>query len=74
MKNTYVYVVTRAQLFGPENLYKVFASYKEAEKVLRKEFPHMRRDHGNYTNTDYAAFAEDGSYERFIFIHEMQVE
>lgn len=62
-----VYVVTRAEFFKPEIYVTVKASRKEAEKVIRKDYPNARRDEDSYLCKDRAG------HESLMFIHEETV-
>lgn len=67
-----IYVVTRAEMFQPEWVYKAFAGFKIAEDALRKEFPQMRKDSGD---THFSSYKENSSGGNgLLFIHEMPVE
>jgi len=66
-----VYIVTKAVPFGPERLHKAFSTKKDAERAMRKEYPHMKKsnDMGNLSS-----FVTDNSMTQLIFIHEMEIE
>lgn len=63
-----VYVTTYAAPFQPEIFIDVSGSRKAAEKVLRAEFPHMRK-----TENDPNCFLSDKRGAVLLFIHEKEV-
>lgn len=70
-----VYVYTQAELFSPEIYLGVKGSKKEAEKVLRNMFPHMKPDLNNQmsgTNKKYS-YVSDAQNTLLLFIHEEEV-
>lgn len=58
-----VYVVTKAELFQPEVYVTVKATKKEAEKVVRADFPNARKDGDSY-------LCRKGDRESLMFVHE----
>ena len=65
-----VYVVTTAAIFNGEKIQGAYASKKDAEKALRREYPHMRMSDSSGRLTSYAA---DASRKILLFIHELEV-
>lgn len=60
-----VYVVTKSPIFGKEEYVTVKASRKEAEKYMRAEWPHMRKDSAR--DNIYIA---DAKNDLLLYIHE----
>jgi len=64
-----VYVAVKAKPFGEELYVGVAGTYKKAEKLLRNQYPHMRKDAWSTTNCYYA----DNKKEWLLFIKEEEV-
>lgn len=64
-----VYVVTRAKPMGFERYVTVKATKKEAEKVIRAEYPNARKSENHSDMVDFECKNKDGSWE-LMFIHE----
>jgi hypothetical protein len=64
-----VYVVTKAELMGPEHYVTVKASKKEAEKVIRAEYPNARKDSTHPDCDSYSCKDRNGKWS-LMFIHE----
>lgn len=60
-----VYVITKAQPFGEEIYVGITATKKMAEKILRKEYPHMKLCGEVDRGFSYAA---DSSNSLLLFI------
>ena len=57
-----VYVVTKAESMGPELYVTVKATKKEAEKVIRADYPNARKDTIGPNLDSYACKNSDGSW------------
>lgn len=66
-----VFVTTKALLFHPEIFLDVHAKKKDAEKSLRKLFPHMRKSE---ENAEMWLSDADASKAWMLFIHEVEVK
>lgn len=65
-----VYVVTKAQPMMGEHYVTVKAAKKEAEKVIRAEYPNARKEESLWAGYDsYACKNRDGSWT-FMYIRE----
>ncbi len=62
-----VYVATKTKPFEEERYICVAGTYKKAEKLLRSQFPHMRKD--EWATCYYA----DKKKELLLFIHEEEI-
>lgn len=63
-----VYVTTKARPFQLEQYIGVYGSKKAAEKALRAEFPHMRKNIG-----DNISYSSDKNMTWLLFIRESEV-
>ena len=57
-----VYVVTSAEPMGPERYVTVKATKKEAEKVIRADYPNARRDSMGPDLDSYACKVREGHW------------
>ena len=64
-----VYVVTKAVPMGPEHYVTVKASKKDAEKVIRADYPNARKDSLHSGFDSYNCKNRDGSWT-LMFIRE----
>ena len=64
-----VYVVTRAKPMGWERYVTVKATKKEAEKVVRAEYPNARKSEMHSDLVSFECKNKDGTWE-LMFIHE----
>ncbi len=58
-----VYVVTKAEFLKPEVYVTVKATRKEAEKVIRSDYPNARKEGNGY-------LCRKNGHEFLMFIHE----
>ena len=68
-----VYVITRAKIFGAETYVGVKKSLKDAEKYLRKLYPHMRK---TASKAEYhkAAYFTNSNNDTLLFIREEDLD
>lgn len=64
-----VYVVTKARPMMEEHYVTVKATKKEAEKVVRAEYPNARKDSTSHDFDSYACKNRDGSWT-IMFVRE----
>ena len=64
-----VFVATKTKPFEEEQYIGVAGTYKKAEKLLRSQFPHMRKDEWAGGNCYYA----NNKKELLLIIHEEEI-
>ena len=72
MNNQKAFVVTSAQIMGPEVYEGLFGSYKSAEKYIRKLFPNARKDEPVGNKTSFLCRNKFGESLMFIVEDEIQ--
>ena len=65
-----VYVITKAHLFGEEKYVGIASSFKKAEKLLREQFPYMRKDK---LANGHCYYSDNSDHRQLLFIKEEEI-